>query len=67
MYVVLWQACGEVLLTQQQEAGSLPSWRQSCGTYVGCMFVDYMTLLRGGYGFASTGPVMTGETLLLGN
>lgn len=54
------QASGEVLLSQGDGSGSLPAWQQTCGTYVGCMFVDYMNLLRNGYGFASTGPVMTG-------
>lgn len=27
------------------------------GTYVGCMFIDYMTLQREGYGLPSTGAV----------
>lgn len=30
------------------------------GTYVGCMFTDYMPLLRQGYGLQHTGGVMTG-------
>lgn len=51
---------GEVLLTERDNLGGLPAWQQTCGTYVGCMFVDYMTLLRSGYGFANTGPLMTG-------
>ena len=60
------QAAGEVLLAQSDGTGSLPAWQQTCGTYVGCMFVDYMSLLKNGYGFASTGPVMTGVHILPG-
>ncbi|KAK9834736.1 hypothetical protein WJX74_008822 [Apatococcus lobatus] len=58
---LLIEASGEVLLSQNGGSGALPRWQGTCGTYVGCMFVDYMSLLRNGYGFASTGPVMTGN------
>ena len=30
------------------------------GTYVGCMFTDYMALVRGGHGRHHTGALMTG-------
>lgn len=30
------------------------------GTYIGCMFTDYMPMLRQGYGLQHTGAVMTG-------
>ena len=32
---------------------------QSMGTYVGCMFVDYLALQREAYGMSSTGAAMT--------
>ena len=32
---------------------------KSMGTYIGCMFVDYMTLQREAYGMKSTGAVRT--------
>ena len=32
------------------------------GTYVGCMFTDYMPLLRQGHGLHYTGAVMTGTS-----
>jgi hypothetical protein len=40
------------------EAGAMS---RDMGTYVGCMFVDYMNLQREGYGIASTGPVSEGR------
>ena len=32
---------------------------KSMGTYIGCMFVDYMTLQREAYGMSSTGAART--------
>ena len=32
---------------------------KSMGTYIGCMFVDYMTLQREAYGMSSTGAAST--------
>ena len=37
-----------------------PATAKRTGTYVGCMFADYMPLLRQGYGLHHTGAVMTG-------
>ncbi len=37
-----------------EQAGSAT---KSTGTYIGCMFVDYMSLQRGAYGMSSTGAV----------
>lgn len=40
------------------EALSEAGWPgKNTGTYIGCMFVDYMNLQREGYGLASTGAV----------
>lgn len=40
------------------EALSEAGWPgRDTGTYIGCMFVDYMNLQREGYGLPSTGPV----------
>ena len=43
-----------------------PGWTKRTGTYVGCMFVDYMSLLQRSYGHASTGTVMTGTSPFIG-
>ncbi|CAL5223543.1 g6075 [Coccomyxa viridis] len=43
----------------QQSGGAV----RSTGTYIGCMFLDYMSLQREGYGMSSTGAVMTGSGL----
>ena len=37
-----------------EQAGSTT---KSTGTYIGCMFVDYMSLQREAYGMSSTGAV----------
>lgn len=37
-----------------EQAGSAT---KSTGTYIGCMFVDYMSLQREAYGMSSTGAV----------
>ena len=37
----------------QQAGGGV----KSTGTYIGCMFVDYMSLQRSAYGMSSTGAV----------
>ncbi len=48
----------------QALAEGAPLWGSTAarrtGTYVGCMFTDYMPLLRQGYGLHHTGAVMTG-------
>ena len=37
---------------------------KSMGTYIGCMFVDYMALQREAYGMSSTGAARTCPSLL---
>ena len=54
------QVSGEGLANAEHSLSGMSEWRRKCGVYVGCMFVDNMMLLQAGYGFASTGPVMTG-------
>lgn len=54
------QVTGETLAGAEGTLGEMPGWQKRTGTYVGCMFVDYMTLLQRSYGFPSTGAVMTG-------
>jgi len=44
------QVSAEVL---EQSGGAI----RSTGTYIGCMFVDYMSLQREAYGMSSTGAV----------
>ena len=44
------QVSAEVL---EQSGGAV----RSTGTYIGCMFVDYMSLQREAYGMSSTGAV----------
>ncbi|BDA51455.1 probable oleandomycin polyketide synthase, modules 5 and 6 [Coccomyxa sp. Obi] len=51
---ILLQVSAEAL----SEAG-WPGW--DTGTYIGCMFVDYMNLQREAYGLPSSGAVMTGS------
>lgn len=49
---------GDALAQVSAEALSEAGWPgRDTGTYVGCMFVDYMNLQREGYGLPSTGPV----------
>lgn len=44
-------------------AFNLASMGSRTGTYVGCMFMDYMNLLRVGLDKKHSGPVMTGAGL----
>ncbi|CAL8465605.1 g5141 [Coccomyxa elongata] len=51
-----------ILMQVSAEALSEAGWPgRETGTYIGCMFVDYMNLQREGYGLPSTGAVMTGS------
>lgn len=42
-----------------------PEWASHTGTYVGCMFTDYMNLLLQGHGWPTSGPLLTGTDALL--
>ncbi len=44
----------------QQAGGAV----RSTGTYIGCMFVDYLSLQREAYGLSSTGAVSPKSALL---
>ena len=57
------QVCGEALADADAALQAMPGWAKRTGTYVGCMFVDHMSLLQRSYGYASTGAVMTGAPL----
>ena len=48
-------------------AYNLESMGSRTGTYVGCMFMDYMNLLRVGLDIKHSGPVMTGAGRALCN
>ena len=51
-----------------QDSGSsfdLESMGSRTSTYVGCMFMDYMNMLRVGLEMKHSGPVMTGRRLAL--
>ena len=39
----------------------MPDWAAHTGTYVGCMFTDYMQLLLHGHGWPTSGPLLTGN------
>ena len=56
------QATAEGLAAAEVFLQENPGWAKRTGTYVGCMFVDYMSLLQRSYGRASTGAVMTGTS-----
>ena len=58
------QVTSEALAGAEEGLQELPSFAKRTGTYVGCMFVDHMHLLQQGYGFPSTGPIMTGKQTL---
>ncbi len=47
-------ACLQVSAEALQQSGGAV---RSTGTYIGCMFLDYMSLQREGYGMSSTGAV----------
>ena len=55
------QVTAEALAQAGTTAVDIPQLAKRTGTYVGCMFVDHMVLLQRGYGFPSTGAVMTGD------
>ena len=60
----LWSQHSRSVLMQTLANGA-PRWAPAAarrtGTYVGCMFTDYMPLLRQGYGLHHSGAVMTGQ------
>lgn len=45
----------------QALAGTSPGAAKRTGTYVGCMFTDYMALVRQGHGRHHSGALMTGD------
>ena len=59
------QATAEGLAAAEDFLQESPGWAKRTGTYVGCMFVDYMSLLQRSYGHASTGAVMTGTPAVI--
>lgn len=59
---LLLQVCTEATVDASDALASLgKDYKKSTGVYVGCMFVDYIPLLKGAYGIPSTGNVMTGR------
>ena len=68
LLTLVWRVGGQV--TAEALAGaswaldSEPSWAARTGTYVGCMFNDYMPLLLHGHGWPTSGPLLTGRLML---
>ena len=55
-------ACLQVSAEALQQSGGAV---KSTGTYIGCMFVDYMSLQREAYGMSSTGAVSPNPAVYL--
>ena len=55
-------ACLQVSAEALQQSGGAV---RSTGTYIGCMFVDYLSLQREAYGMSSTGAVSPSLVLYL--
>ena len=55
-------ACLQVSAEALQQSGGAV---RSTGTYIGCMFVDYMSLQREAYGMGSTGAVSPNPAVYL--
>ena len=55
---LLLETAAEALVAAGTRFGAAAARRT--GTFVGCMFTEYMPLLRQGYGLHHTGAVMTG-------
>ena len=56
-----WRSCastiGDAMQVSAEALAQAGGAKRSTGTYVGCMFVDYMNLQREAYSCASTGGV----------
>ena len=54
------QVTAEALAGASRVLDAQQDWTACTGTYIGCMFTDYMNLLLHGHGWPMSSPLLTG-------